>query len=159
VLASTIKGDTLLTRTKLMVSASRAAVAGIVTAGILVFSLGVAAPSSGAATRTSASEATFCKTLIGFSLKFRADAAPKGTGIAAYHSWVKLVLPLYEELDAAAPNAGTKKFLDEIVVILKDYQSAGSLTKLETTEAKNEATYLKGTKQLASSIEGCAKYA
>jgi hypothetical protein len=142
-----------------MVSASRTAVAGIVTAGILVFSLGVAAPTSGAAQTRSASEATFCKTLIGFSLKFRADAAPKGTTIGAYHSWVKLVLPLYEQLDSEAPNAGTKTFLDELVVILKDYQSAGSITKLETTQAKNAAKYLKGTKELASAIEGCAKYA
>lgn len=149
----------MLTRTKLMVSASRTAVAGIVTAGILVFSLGVAVPSSGAATRTSASEATFCKTLIGFSLKFRADAAPKGTSIGDYHTWVKLVLPLYEQLDSEAPNAGTKTFLNELVVVLKDYASAASLTKLETTEAKNQAKYLKGTKELASAIEGCAKFA
>jgi hypothetical protein len=149
----------LLTRTKLMVSVSRAAVAGIVSAGVLVFSLGVTAPSSGAATRTTSSEATFCKTLIGFSLKFRSDAAPKGTSIGDYHAWVKLVLPLYEQLDAQAPNAGTKTFLDELVVVLKDYASAGSLTKLETTEAKNQAKYLKGTKELASAIEGCAKFA
>jgi hypothetical protein len=142
-----------------MVSASRTAVAGVVTAGILVFSLGVAAPTSGAATTTSANEAAFCKTLIGFSLKFRADAAPKGTGITAYHSWVKLVLPLYEQLDSEAPNAGTKTFLNELVTILKDYQSASSLTKLGTAEAANEAKYLKGTKQLATTIEGCAKFA
>jgi hypothetical protein len=130
----------------------------MVTAGILVLSLGVAVPNSAAAKTSSASEATFCKTLIGFSLKFRSDATPTGTGIGAYHSWVKKVLPLYEQLASEAPNAGTKTFLNELVKILKEYGSVTSLSKLATTELANQAKYLKGTKQLTSAIVGCAKF-
>jgi len=131
----------------------------MVTAGILVLSLGVAVPNSGAAKAPSASEATFCKTLIGFSVKFRSDAAPTGTGITAYHSWVKKVLPLYEELASEAPNTGTKTFLNELVTILKEYGTATSLSKLATTELANKAKYLKGTKELTTAIVGCAKFA
>ena len=130
----------------------------MVTAGILVLSLGVAVPNSAAARISSASEATFCKTLIGFSVKFRSDSVPTGTGITAYHSWVKKVLPLYEALASEAPNAGTKTFLDELVTILKEYGSATSLSKLATTELANQAKYLKGTKKLTSAIVGCAKF-
>jgi hypothetical protein len=149
-----------MNRTNLMLASARTAAAGVLAAGVLVFSLGAGVPASGAATRvSSANEASFCKTLIGFSIKFRTDAAPTGATLSDYHAWVKKVIPLYEELAAQAPNAGTKKFLNALVTILKDYGSATSLSKLGTFEAKNEATYLKGTKQLASSIEGCAKYA
>jgi hypothetical protein len=147
-----------MNRTKLMAAGARSAAAGVIAAGVLVLSMGIGVPSSGAAMH-SASEASFCKTLIGFSIKFRTDAAPTGSTLSDYHAWVKKVIPLYESLASEAPNAGTKKFLDALVTVLKDYGSATSLGKLGAFEAKNEATYLKGTKQLATSIEGCAKYA
>jgi hypothetical protein len=148
-----------MNRTKLMLVSARTAAAGVITAGILVFSMGVGVPSSGAARYTSANEASFCKTLIGFAVKFRTDAAPTGATLTDYHAWVKKIIPLYEELAAEAPNAQTKTLLNDVVTILKDYGSATSLSKLGAFEAKNEATYLKGTKQLAAAIEGCAKYA
>lgn len=147
-----------MNRTKLMVASARSAAAGVIAAGVLVFSMGVGIPSSGAAMH-SADEAAFCKTLISFSIKFRTDAAPTGSSLNSYHAWAKKVVPLYEELASEAPNAATKKFLNALVAILKDYGNASSLAALGTYEAKNESTYLKGTKQLAASIEGCAKYA
>jgi hypothetical protein len=146
-------------RTKLKLASARTAVAGVLAAGVLVFSMGVGVPSSGAAQYKAADEASFCKTLIGFSIKFRTEAAPTGSTLTDYHAWVKKVIPLYEQLASEAPNAGTKKFLNALVAILKDYGTATSLSKLGAYEAKNEATYLKGTKELAASIEGCAKYA
>jgi soluble cytochrome b562 len=148
-----------MNRTKLMLTSARTAAAGVLAAGVLVFSMGVGVPSSGAAQYRSSDEAAFCKTLIGFSIKFRTDAAPTGSTLTDYHAWVKKVIPLYESLASEAPNAATKKFLNALVAILKDYGSATSLSKLGSYETKNEATYLKGTKQLAASIEGCAKYA
>jgi hypothetical protein len=149
----------LFTRTKLIGAASRTAIAGVVAAGALVISMGVAVPTSGAASTRSASEATFCKTLIGFSATYAKDAVPTGTGLSAYHAWAKKVLPLYEQLAAEAPNTATKNFLTALVTILKDYGSASSLVKLGQDEVANKAKYLKGTKELTSAVIGCAKYA
>ncbi len=149
----------MFTRTKLIVAASRSAIAGVVAAGALVISMGVAVPSSGATSTRSADEATFCKTLINFSLTYKNDTVPKGTGLTAYHAWAKKLLPLYEALAAAAPNAGSKKYLNDIVTILKDYDSAASLSKLQADEIANAANYEKGTKELVAAFEGCAKYA
>jgi hypothetical protein len=149
----------LFTRTRLIVAASRTAIAGVVAAGALVISMGVAVPTSGAAGTYSASEAAFCKTLIGFSAIYAKDATPVGTGLTAYHAWAKKLIPLYEQLAAEAPNATTQKLLGEIVTILKDYDTAGSLSKLQKFELANHATYLKGTKALVAAITGCAAYA
>jgi hypothetical protein len=136
-----------------MVSASRIALAGMVTAGILVLSLGVAVPGSGAAGSYSASESVFCKALIGFNF---GKSAPKGSSLTAYKSWAKSILPLYEKLASDAPNAGSKKVLSELVIILKDYESSSSLQKLKASEIANQAAYLKGTKALIAAIVACA---
>jgi hypothetical protein len=144
----------LLTRTRMLASASRTAVAGMVAAGILVLSLGVAAPSSGASGTYSASASAFCKTIIGFSSK---AAAPKGTSLTDYKSWAKSIIPFYEKLASEAPNSASKKVLGELVTILKDYAGASSLSKLGAYEAANHAAFLKGTKALSKAIISCAK--
>lgn len=149
----------MFTRTRLIVAASRTAIAGVVAAGALVVSMGVAVPTSGAAGNYSASEAAFCKTLIGFSAAYAKDATPVGTGLPAYQAWAKKLIPLYEQLASEAPNSATQKFLNDLVTILKDYDSASSMSKLQKLELADRTTYLKGTKQLVSAIAGCAKYA
>jgi hypothetical protein len=142
----------LFTQTKLMVSASRTAVAGIVTAGVLVFSLGVAVPSSGASGTYSASESAFCKTIFTFK-----ESVPKGNNLNDYKTWAKSVLPLYEKLASEAPNSASQKVLDELVTIFKDYAGAASLSKLQAYEVANHAGFLKGTKALSAAIISCAK--
>jgi hypothetical protein len=124
----------------------------MVTAGILVLSLGVAVPSSGAAGTYSASQSAFCKTLFSFR-----ETAPKGTNLNDYKAWAKAVLPLYEKLASEAPNSASKKVLNDLVTIFKDYQGAASLAKLEAYEAANHAQFLKNTKALSAAIISCAK--
>lgn len=142
----------MITRTRLLVSASRVGLAGMVTAGILVLSLGVAVPGSGAAGTYSASESAFCKTMFTFR-----ETAPKGTSLNDYKSWAKAILPLYEKLASEAPNTASKKVLSDLVTIFKDYGSASSLSKLEAYEVANHASFLKNTKALSDAIIACAK--
>jgi len=143
----------VITRTRLMVAATRTALAGIVAAGVLIFSMGVAVPSSGASSY-SASESAFCKTLMGFATK---EPVPSGTSLNSYKAWAQKIIPFYEQLASEAPTTGAKKTLTELVTILKDYGSASSLSKLATYEAANHANYLKGTKALSAAIVSCAK--
>jgi hypothetical protein len=142
----------LIVRTRLMVSASRVALAGMVTAGILVLSLGVAVPGSGAAGTYSASESAFCKTMFSFK-----ETAPKGSTLDNYKTWAKTIIPLYEKLASEAPNAASKKVLNQLVTILKDYQSASSLSGLKAYEVANHASFLKNTKAFTAVIVACAK--
>ena len=142
----------MLTRTRLLASASRTALAAMVTAGILVVSLGVAVPSSGASGTYSASQSAFCKTIFTFR-----ESAPKGTALNDYKAWAKAVLPLYEKLASEAPNKASQKVLNDLVTIFKDYQGAASLSKLEAYEVANHANFLKGTKALSAAIIACAK--
>ncbi len=142
----------MIVRTRLMVSASRVALAGMVTAGILVLSLGVAVPNSGAVGSYSASESAFCKTMFTFK-----ESTPSGTSLNDYKSWAKGIIPLYEKLASEAPNAPTKKVLNQLVTILKDYQSAGSLAGLKAYEVANHASFLKNTKAFSAAIVACAK--
>jgi hypothetical protein len=128
----------------------------MVTAGILVLSLGVAVASSGAAGTYSAGESGFCKTILGFNSK---EAAPKGTSLTDYKAWAKTILPFYEQLASEAPNSGSKKVLSDLVTILKDYEGAASLSKLEAYEVANRAGFMKGTKALSAAIVSCAESA
>jgi hypothetical protein len=120
--------------------------------------MGVAVPSSGASGFYSASEATFCKSLVTWSEADAKYAAPTGTGLTAYKNWAKEVLPLYETLASEAPNANSKLVLNDVVTILKDYYSSKTWKKLEAYELANHAKFLAATKTLAKAIEGCAAY-
>jgi hypothetical protein len=136
----------------------RVGLAGALTASILVFSLGVGATSSGASGFYSASEASFCKSLETWTVDEAKYAAPKGTGLTAYKTWAKELIPLYETLAAEAPNKASKLVLNDVVTVFKDYSSAKSLTKLEAYEVANHAKFLAATKSLSKAIEGCAAY-
>jgi len=148
----------VITRSRLLGGATRFGLAGIVAAGIMVFSFGVGVPSSGASGSYSASEASFCKSLVTWAETNAKYAAPAGTGLTAYKTWAKKLLPFYEQLAATAPNAQTKVVLDDVVTVLKDYYSSSSLKKLEAYELANHAKFEADTKSLANSIKGCAKY-
>jgi len=148
----------LITRSGLPGSAARVGLAGALTAGIFVLSLGVGASNSGASGYYSASEASFCKSLATWVTDEGKYAAPTGTGLTAYKTWVKELLPLYETLAAEAPNAKSKLVLHDVVTIFKDYGSAKSLTKLEAFETANHAKFEAATKSLSKSIEGCGAY-
>jgi hypothetical protein len=148
----------LITRSRLLASAVRVGLAGALTAGIFVLSLGVDVSSSGASGFYSASEASFCKSLVTWSVDERKYAAPTGTGLTAYRAWAKELLPLYETLAANAPNSSSKLVLNDVVTILKDYYGSKSLSKLEAYEVANHAKFLTDTKSLAKAIEGCASY-
>ena len=146
------------TRSRLLGVATRFGLAGAVAAGMMVFSFGVGVPSSGASGSYSANEASFCKALVTWAETNAKYAAPSGTGLTAYKSWAKRLLPFYESLDATAPNAATKLVLDDVVTVLKDYYSSSSIKKLVAYELANHAKFEADTKSLAKSISGCAKY-
>lgn len=130
-------------------------VAGSVSALSVLASSSVALTSSGAATRhLSASSSAFCSTLISFETKH--PAPPTSINTNAYHAWAKSYLPLYEKLAANAPNAGSKKILNEVVTVLKYEAGAGSLAKLEKYILANKNTWTNAAKALTSAIVSCA---
>jgi hypothetical protein len=124
----------------------------------MVLSLGVGVSSSGASGYYSASEASFCKSLVTWATDEGKYAAPKGTGLTAYKAWAKELLPLYETMAANAPNASSKLVLNDVVTILKDYYSSKSLSKLEAYEVANHAKFEADTKGLSKAIAGCESY-
>jgi len=138
-------------RTRRLVASTSAALAGAVVLGTLVISLGVAVPSS------TAGESAFCTTLFTFVEKYEVKyAAPKGLTTGDYKAWAKVWLPFYEKLASEAPNKASMTELNYVVVILKYYTTAKSLTGLEGYIAANHIKFEKGTKALANAVKGCA---
>ena len=78
---------------------SRTFIAGIAVASVLAFGMGVVP--AGASKQLSASESSFCKTLLSFKAK-----EPTGTSYTAYQKWAKTYLPFWEKLASEAPSSG-----------------------------------------------------
>jgi hypothetical protein len=127
--------------------------AGVIAAStMIVTSLVAFAPSSGAATYKSAGESAFCKTIFTFH-----PIVPKATSVKSYKTWAKSLEPFYAKLASEAPNAGSKRVLDDVVSVLKDYDHSGTISKLDLAIAKDHAKWLAGTKTLANAIIACGK--
>lgn len=139
----------MFTRTSRLVAATKLAVASGVMLCTLVVSLGVAVPSSSAA-----SNSAFCKTILTYETNYASKATPP-TSIKAYSKWAKSLLPFYETLASEAPS-GTKVVLDEVVTVLKYESSQSSLTKLQAYVAANTKAFANATKALVKAIVACA---
>ena len=131
---------------------SRTALVGSLAAAVMMVSLGVAVPASGAATVRSASPSAFCSTIYTYH-----PTTPSGTNYASSRKWAKSYLPFYKKLTSEAPNSATKKVLNEIVTILKYESNQTSLKALSTYVVKNQKYWVKASKSLAAAISSCAK--
>ena len=136
----------MTTRTRLRSVRVRAAVASAACAVALVASLGMAVPSS------SASEATFCKTLLTYHA-----TVPTTITVASYHAWARAEVPFFSALAAIAPDAAARTVLNEIVTILKYYESQASLNAIKAYWLSHHNEWVKDTKALAADLEACAK--
>ena len=135
-----------------MVATSRSALVGSLAAAVMMVSLGVAVPASGAATVRSASPSAFCTTIYTYHA-----TTPTGTNYANYRKWAKSYLGFYQKLASEAPNSKTKKVLNEIVTVLKYESSQKNLKALGLYVVKNQKYWVKASKSLAASIISCAK--
>jgi hypothetical protein len=124
----------------------------VVASAAMMLSVGFASP-SGAASVPSAAGSAFCTTIFTFHPK----VPPTMTNLKSYQAWAKSLEPLYAKLASEAPNAASKSVLNAVVVVLKDYISSKSLSKLDAYIVKNHAAFTKGTKALAAAIVSCAK--
>ena len=140
------------TRTRQMLTSSRAAFAGTLAAAVMMVSLGVAVPTSGATTLRYASPSAFCTSIYSFK-----GTPPTGTNYNAYPAWAKTNLPFYKKLASEAPNAKTKKVLNELVTILKYEASQKNLKALGTYIAKHQKQWTNGWKAFAGAVLACAK--
>jgi hypothetical protein len=127
---------------------TRGALASVLVLGTLVLSLGVAVPSSSAASK-------FCATLISYETKYASKATPP-TSLTGYRAWAKELLPFYEKLASEAPDASAKTVLNEVVIILKYESTQTSITKLTKYVAANSKKFEASEKTLAKDIEACA---
>jgi hypothetical protein len=123
--------------------------AGSLVAGALLVPLSVATPPAGAV-----SNSPFCKAV--FNWAYHPIPGPTTLTIASYHSWVKKLLPYYEQMQATAPNAKDKQVLGFIVTVLKAYAKDSSFGKLTAYEKVHKAQFNADVKVLAASIRACA---
>jgi hypothetical protein len=135
-----------------MVTIPRSAFAGTLAAAVMMVSLGVAVPTSGATTLRYASPSAFCTTIYSFH-----GTAPTGTNYNAYPKWAKTNLSFYKKLASQAPNAKTKKVLNELVTILKYEAKQKNLKTLGKYIAKNQKQWSNGWKAFAGAVLSCAK--
>ena len=126
-------------------------VGGLVAASLMAVSLGAVTP-AGASTTRDASSSAFCTTLISYHW-----TAPSSANYTKYKAWVKQALPFYEKLASEAPNTATKNVLNEVVTVLKAYESSGSLSAFALDQAKYQKQWIAGSKALAAAIISCAK--
>jgi hypothetical protein len=131
-------------------SRPRAVIGGVLASGMLLVSVGVAAPATGASTYATASQSTFCKTLLSFHA-----TAPTSSNYKSYQAWAKTYLPYYQKLAAQAPNAKVKRVLSELVTILK-YESSANLKQLGLYVTANRVKWTNDWKAFATSIIACA---
>lgn len=135
-----------------MMTTSRTALVGSLAAAVMMVSLGVMVPSSGAATIRSASPSAFCTTIYTFHA-----TAPTGINYASYRKWAKANLSFYKKLASEAPNTKTKKVLNELVTILKYEAKQKNLKALAKYIAKNQKQWANGWKAFAGAVLSCAK--
>lgn len=138
-----------MSRTKRLAARARILLAGSLVAGALLFGVGVSATPAGAL-----SNSPFCKAV--FAWAYHPVPGPTKLTISNYHSWVKAVLPYYEQMEATAPNAKTKEILGFVVTVLKAYSNSNSLVQLAAYEKLHNAQFQADVKVLAAAIKSCA---
>jgi hypothetical protein len=138
-----------MSRTQRLASRARTLLAGSLVAGALLVPLSVATPQAGAV-----SNSPFCKAV--FSWAEHPIPGPTTLTIISYHTWVKKILPSYEQMQATAPNAKDKQILGFIVTVLKAYAKDSSFVKLAAYEKIHKAQFNADVKVLAASIRACA---
>lgn len=143
------KGDSLFTRTNQLRTKSKAIVGSAVVATTLILSLGVGIPSSGAAS------SAFCSTLVSWA-KNPPKSPPASINTGAYRTWAKQYIPFYSKLASEAPNGKTAKILNEVVTILKAYESASNLKALQADVVKNSSQWATDARALAGAVISCA---
>ncbi len=139
----------MTTRTNRLASRARMLIAGSVVATALIVPLSLSTPEAGAL-----STSRFCTAL--FSWVEHQPPTPTKLTLSGYRAWAKALVPYYEKMASAAPNAKTKTVLDDIVVVLKAYANYTSLSKLSAYEKAHHAAFEKDVKALAASIRACA---
>jgi hypothetical protein len=123
-------------------------IAGSVVATALIVPLSLSAPEAGAL-----STSPFCTAI--FNWAEHQPPTPTTFTVASYHKWAKELVPDYENMAKAAPNAKTKTVLDDLIVVLKAYANYTSLPKLEAYEKAHRAAFDKDVTSLAASIKAC----
>lgn len=147
------EGVTLNTRSKFLALRPRSVAGGAVASAVLLVSMGIGAPTSGASTIQSASPSAFCTTII----TYRPTTLPNPKSLTSYKAWAKSLEPFYVKLASEAPNASTKSLLNAVVSVLKSYASSRSLAKLNGYILKYHSKWAAGSKALSAAIVSCAK--
>jgi hypothetical protein len=77
--------------------------------------------------------------------------------VATYHEWARAVLPLYESLDANAPNGPSKSALDQIVTILKYFENSVTVAQIKAYWLSHRSHWTSDFAALVAALKGCAK--
>ena len=110
--------------------------------------MGVAAPDAGAL-----SSSPFCKSLLVWAQ--HPVAPPSSMTIKSYRAYALAALPLYQKMEATAPNAKVKQILMFIDTALKAYANTTSLAKLAAYQKANHTQFVKDTGALVAAIKSC----
>ncbi len=140
-----------MSRMRQLLSSPRTALGGVLASAVLVGSLGVAVPTSGATTMKSASPSAFCKTLMSLSKVHQ----PATTNATSYKKWLKTYLPIYKKLASQAPKSTTVVLNEFVTVMQYEYKSTNAL-KLNAYMATHTKQWTNGWKAFTTAIIGCA---
>ncbi|MFI5036392.1 MAG: hypothetical protein ACHQFZ_09345 [Acidimicrobiales bacterium] len=127
---------------------SRAFLGGAVVASLLTFGAGAA--TAGASSQLSASQSTFCHTLLTFHAK-----QPTGSSYSSYQKWAKTYLPFWEKLASEAPSNGSKAVLNELVTILKYEANSSNYKSLGAYVAAHQIQWANGWKAFFKDVVSC----
>ena len=138
------------TRLRQFVAVPRLAIGGVVASAVLAGSLGVAVPSSSAASVKWAAPSAFCKTLV----SLEKVKPPSASNYKTYRAWAKTYLPYYTKLASEAPSSA-KGVLSELVTVLKYESNAASAVKLSSYIATHTKQWTAGWKAFATAAVSC----
>jgi hypothetical protein len=130
---------------------SRITIGGALATTMLIGSLGVAVPSSGASTVKLAAPSAFCTTLVSLSKV----APPASTNLSNYKKWIAGYLRYYQKLAQEAP-ASAKPVLNGLVTLMQNEGKTASVQALGAYVATHSKEWTNGWKAFANAAISCA---
>ena len=138
-------------RTRHLAANSRFTLGGALATAVLIGSLGVAAPSSGASTVKLAAPSAFCTTLVSLSK----GAPPASTDLSNYKKWIAAYLPYYQKLAKEAPTSA-RPVLNGLVKLMQHEGKTASVQALGAYVADHSKQWTNGWKAFATAAISCA---
>ncbi len=126
-------------------------IGGALAGAMLIGSLGVSVPSSGASTVKMAAPSAFCTTLVSLSKVAR----PASTNLNNYKKWIAAYLPYYQKLAKEAP-ASAKPVLNGLVTLMQYEGKTASVQALGAYVASHSKQWTNGWRAFATAAISCA---